>query len=482
MKKSIRIISLTAAAVLTLGMVGCSDNPEDAYSSYWVTEESQIVTGGNNGTASNGNQSGGNNSSSGGTNSSSGGNNTSSGGLAGSDLSSKYKNLRGRTITVIGWWNATQAGTEDYQLILEVEKLFNCNFEEKKLTDYKPLYSSILAGQPMCDLFVPRDTRDIVLASRNMLQPLNQLSTFDADDPLWNPTVLAESSLNGNIYGMSADTAKRDILVYNKDLLDSLGYDLYGMSQNGKLTWDVLYEVMSKTAQVDAGGNVQRYGLAPKYDLGDLARFMINMNGVAIVSRSGDSKTLTNTLNTAAGTNALTQLRKWNSTPGYLYDCTQFGWASGLDLFKEGKAAMAITDENGAESLTSVDFTVGAVMFPHGPDTDKTRVTYEPSSVVMPVGVKDPEDVVLFWSVREAYNKQNRKTNIYDSLSDPSVKGTFDAMEDALWNKNYIYDYFNDVGLDTEIFRKVAAGSQTPQEAIQTVSQQISGKIADFWK
>lgn len=479
MKKITRIISLVSAAVLTLCVTGCSKNPEDTYSSYWVYESEIITTGGdkNNSSASDG--------SSGSQSGGQGGNNStgsSTGGIVDSDLSNKYKNLRGRTITVIGWWDATQAGTEDYQLILEVEKLFNCDLVEKKLTDYKPLYSSILAGQPMCDLFCPRDTRDIVLASRNMLQPLNQLSTFDADDPLWNPTVLAEASLGGNIYGMAASVARRDILVYNKDILSKLGYDLYEMSEDGKLTWDVLYDVMSKTAIVDAGGTVQRYGLAPKYDFGHLANFMLNMNGVCVVSRSGDTKTLTNTLDSTAGTNALTQLRKWNSKPGYLYDCTQFGWASGLDLFKNGKAAMALTDENGVKSLTSVDFTVGAVMFPHGPDTDKDRVSYEPSSVVMPVGVKDPEDVVLFWSVREAYNKQNKKSNIFDALSDPSVKGTYDKMEKAFWNKNYIYDYFSDVGLDNEIFRKVAAGSQTPQEAIQTVSQQISGKIADFWK
>ena len=86
----------------------------------------------------------------------------------------------------------------------------------------------------------------------------------------------------------------------------------------------------------------------------------------------------------------------------------------------------------------------------------------------MPAGVKNPEDVILFWSVREAYNVQHRKQSIFDTLSDPSVKATYDAVKKHLWNKEYI--------------RRVAAGSKTPQEAIHSVQNVINGKIKDFWK
>ena len=114
--------------------------------------------------------------------------------------------------------DATQAGTEEDKLILEVEKLFNCNMVEKKLTDYKPLYTSILSGNPICDLFVPRDTDTLSLANKNMLTALDTLSTFDSKDSIWNPAAIAESTLNGHIYGMTAQAARRDMLVYNKDM------------------------------------------------------------------------------------------------------------------------------------------------------------------------------------------------------------------------------------------------------------------------
>ena len=62
------------------------------------------------------------------------------------------------------------------------------------------------------------------------------------------------------------------------------------------------------------------------------------MNGVAIISREGDTKTLKNTLTSAPAVNALQTLRKWNTENGYMYDCTKYSWTEGVNVFKEGKA------------------------------------------------------------------------------------------------------------------------------------------------
>ena len=354
LRKTFAVVSVLA---IIAGCVGCKKKPSDDTSSeYWVYE-SEVVNVGKDKV----NSSVADNTSSSGT-ASGNSSTTSSGSIAGQNLTSKYKNLKGRKITVVGWWDATQAGTEEDKLILEVEKLFNCDMVEKKLTDYKPLYTSILSGNPICDLFVPRDTDTLSLANKNMLTALDTLSTFDSKDSIWNPAAIAESTLNGHIYGMTAQAARRDMLVYNKDMFTKNGWtDLYSLSQQGKLTWDSIYDVITKAAKVDAGGNVLRYGLAPKYDLGGLAEFLINMNGVAIISREGDTKTLKNTLTSAPAVNALQTLRKWNTENGYMYDCTKYSWTEGVNVFKEGKAAMAIVDESQMSSLKTANFTVGAV-------------------------------------------------------------------------------------------------------------------------
>lgn len=111
--------------------------------------------------------------------------------MVGDNLETKYKNLKGRKITVVGWWDPTPSGTEDYKLILEVEKKFNCDLVERKLTDYAPLYSSILAGAPIADLFVPRDVPILNMANKNMLIALDTLPSMDVNDPLWNKAVTA---------------------------------------------------------------------------------------------------------------------------------------------------------------------------------------------------------------------------------------------------------------------------------------------------
>lgn len=406
-----------------------------------------------------------------------------SGGVVDDNLETKYKNLKGRKITVVGWWDPTPSGTEDYKLILEVEKKFNCDLVERKLTDYAPLYSSILAGAPIADLFVPQDVPILNMANKNMLIALDTLPSMDVNDPLWNKAVTAESTLDGHVYGVTQSVARRSMLAYNKTMFEKNNWpDLYTLSTQGKLTWDTLYDIMGKAAQVDAGGNVTRYGLIPKYDFGNLGSFLLNMNGVKVVTRQGTGKTLSYTLNGNKATNALNTLQEWNSKKGAMYDVLGKSWDSTITTFTSGKGAMLIVDENSMSQLSSVDFKVGLTMFPHGPDASKDVAFLEPSATVIPAGVSNPDDVALFWTVYNAYKAQNKKQNIFDSLDDPSVKATYAAAEKAMNSGNYIYDYAEAVGLDEEVYRNVAAGSTTPAAAIQSIQNQAKGKIADFWK
>lgn len=482
LKKSFAVLLI--AAVLLGSASGCkkSGNESTGSDEYeWVTDVSEIVVSKDGNAANSGTQ--GNNSGNGNTASGKPNGNTASGSIANQNLKDKYKNLKGRKITVVGWWDATSPSSEEGKLIAEVEKLFNCDMIEKKLTDYKPLYTSILSGTPICDLFVPRDTHVLNLANKNMLTALDTLSTFNKNDSIWNRSVIQETSFRGHVYGMTAGVSYRDMLFYNKDMFKQNGWeDLYTLYQQGGLTWDKLYSIMEKAAQSDAGGNVTRYGMLPKYDPASLGMQLMRMNGVKIVSRQGDTANLKNTLNSTAATNALNTLKKWYSKKGLTYDCTAFGWASATTLFRDGKGAMILLDN--ANDLKDVSFTLGAVPFPKGNDTNTQYFSYEATNAtVMPAGVKNPEDVMLFWSVREAYNQQNRKQTIFDTLSDPSVKGTYDIYKNGLWNGKQIYDFAEALDLDLgNHLNKIAAGSETANETIQSVQRIVDGKIKDFWK
>ena len=99
LRKTFAVVSVLA---IVAGCVGCKKKPSDDTSSeYWVYE-SEVVTVGKD----KDNSSVADNTSSSGTvsgNSST----TPSGSIAGQNLKSKYKNLKGRKITVVGWWDAT---------------------------------------------------------------------------------------------------------------------------------------------------------------------------------------------------------------------------------------------------------------------------------------------------------------------------------------------------------------------------------------
>lgn len=395
--------------------------------------------------------------------------------------------MNGRVIRYVAYWNPTDRASDYGKMISECEKMFNCKFEEKKLNDYSALYSSILAGQPICDIYAPMFDEILSAAAKGMLIPLDTLPSFNLKDKKWNQACNRESTLNGHVYGVTRQLQLRELLIYNKEMFKANNWpDLYELQKKGELTWNVLYDIMSKATKV-SGDTVTCYGLVPKYSVATFATVLLNANGVRALSRDNGAQKFTFGLtNNNAALTALSTLNTWASKPGYVYDFTPYGWDTGREVFYSGKAAMAMVDQHHIHTIMAKsNFDFGLVLFPHGPDYNKNLVTYTCNNEAIPVGTKNPDDVALFWDVlMDLRFSGDDFANIRDAAADPSVSATIDEFANRLQNGDYIHDYANvDGGVSLEdYYKQVANGQTTPAAMIASVAQKIDALANDFWK
>lgn len=399
---------------------------------------------------------------------------------------SRLKDLNGRTITYVAYWDATDRNSKEGKMINEVEKLLNCKLVERKMTDYKALYTSILAGSPIADIFSPQEQTGLTLANKGYLLELDTLSNFDLTAECWDKAALKENTLNGHVYAISRNPQIRRVLMYNKTMFEKNNWeDLYTLQESGKLDWNKLTEIMSKAAVV-SGNEVTRYGLVPVYSIEDFGREMLWANGAKVLTRNDDTTNFDYTLENSRATNALNQLRNWVLNKGYLYDSANYGWDTGRQVFYSGKAAMAIVDYNHfVEVSSNADFDIGMCLFPHGPDSTDDLVAFNVSPICIPKNVKNPDDVALFWDVLLEYRNESVyevKEEYYDAMPDESVKATIEKYITNSQNGNYVCDYGMHMKIVSDSIKKVAYGETTAAAALSSIKQQINANIQDFWK
>ncbi len=504
MNSILKFIKITVCLILSISIVfcmaGCRNNPEEISSVVWLDPEETVNTENQN-----------DDSSASDTKNNTSKDNASKDDASKDDASKDNKNdgdgsvapvppiqndvdgeppvmdLKGRKVVIVGTWDATSTSSPAYKLILKLEQKFNCDFIERKMSDYSSLYSSILSGKPICDLFCPSGTTWINLAAKGMLHPLDTLSAINFEDSMWNAATVKETNYNGHVYGMAYNNQIRQVLIYNQTMFKSNGWeDLYTLQKNGKLTWDKLFGIMQKAIKTDSSGKVTRYGLVPEYNINGFGQTMLHANGVAIAKRDPGTKNYKSGLNSQAALNALNTLNKWVKESGAVYDSSSGGWDSGREIFYNGKGAMAVVSYQMFGTINqNADFDIGMVLFPHGPDTKNDYIRYEIFPTLMPAGVKNPNDIAKLWNYWAYLNTGGKKASA-DEHSEAfgggeSIEATTRKYINAINNLNYFIDDGETLGFDVSL-ADVAYGNKTPAEYVTASKNQFNAAIADAFK
>jgi hypothetical protein len=188
------------------------------------------------------------------------------------DIGIQYKdpvlNLKGRTITIAQNLASTVAdlyntvyGKKLKAKIEAIQLKYNCKIVIEKM-DYLALNTSILAGDPICDIMDgggPHLTAGYMNA--DLLLPLDNFQYINFNDARFDSFVTQSLYFKGKHYGVLPKAQAFDslsfgqVLYFNKSLLQRSGIteDLYTLQKNGQWTWAKLEEISKKVTNKNAG-------------------------------------------------------------------------------------------------------------------------------------------------------------------------------------------------------------------------------------
>ncbi len=209
-QKVFKILSLLLAIVMLCCAVGCGGGS--------ATEQ----TGGNDGGSS------------------------AEGGSGWADILSKMpESLKGTSITVYSWNDISDV--TDAQTVIDnftKDTGITVNWVKGTYTNYATEIASKVAAKEAPDII---RLKDLNLGLMSVLQPLDDIKTFDVNDSAWDSNVKNFYSVNGKAYGINmANTLIQQpkILWYNRNLISKFELeDPYALWKKGEWTYDKFVQV-----------------------------------------------------------------------------------------------------------------------------------------------------------------------------------------------------------------------------------------------
>lgn len=364
------------------------------------------------------------------------------------EIKTENIDLNGRTITYMTWWEepvkgSNQQAVEYWAEKTKIEKEYNCKIEFAYTADsgwMERIFSSILAGNPNCDVFSTEYQHFYGMQTKGLLYPVNELKNFDfSDNSKWWKPGMDFSNIKGKQYGMCASGAEFSLIVYNKDILKQNNQpDLYELQQNGTLTWSKLVEIAKACTDSSKG----TYGMAPSQFPRDLLYLVSNAYGGKIVERDSESFKYKCTVNSPEVVNAFSDVNKWYAVDKIVLpssgDYTEAG-----KKFKDGKILMHM----GVAPPTYYsghDFELGVCLMPSGRDADSFSPFINMSTGVLsyiPACAENPEEIAAVWNrLAGKTGRQNWEIYYQDYLPEDVMNCLYDSV-DNVNNGKYSIDY-----------------------------------------
>ena len=211
--------------------------------------------------------------------------------------------LKGRTIKLFSygytkeWATTTAVGRLQEQTFDKVEEELNCKIEVlsgPSDTDFDPIFTSILAGDPIVDIVNTAGPHTLAKPiTTNLYMDLNQFEVFNWKEAKWDNDTMKVAEFNGKQYVVFIDligdsaALMNNAMFFNKRLVKEAGYnpdDIYKWQEEGTWTWDKFKEVAAKISKLDPG-NV--YGVGGNGAV--LYENLVVSNGTDYFIKNGDT-------------------------------------------------------------------------------------------------------------------------------------------------------------------------------------------------
>ncbi|MCL1986598.1 MAG: extracellular solute-binding protein, partial [Firmicutes bacterium] len=325
------------------------------------------------------------------------------------------RDLGGRVIRVSGWFGELIPGvfsaepdpaTEDNYFLARliwdnarrVEEQFNVTFVETNIPyddTVSVLTTAVMAGSPDSDLQLLNGHMIMAGIMGNLIQPLDTLNLPGSDT--FGASIYAQPMTNtmGHTWSFAInEPANHGVgLGVNLNIINAIGaqnpVDLYNA---GQWNWENFLDIM-RTATQDTTGNqiLDQFGIAGVP--GDIAIHLVAANDGRMVDDDLNyGFDHPNTIEALEFVETIFTERLWQYDEGT--DLSD--WGHNFNIFREGRAAFwPAIDWQLSEETLAFDWTI--VPFPLGPSntTGSTWSSGWEQSWTIPVGVENPEDVLM---------------------------------------------------------------------------------------
>ena len=394
------------------------------------------------------------------------------------------KNMGGRTFVFCApSWEIIDV---EEQWVKDLQNQYNCKFKNLQLADYSTLFSSIVSGDPLADVIIMGDSNFYQYVQKKMLRDLSASQYIDVNDSrLYITGNKSIYTVNGKVYGVDRDQYSiRRVLAYNKTLIKG-DDDLQALSDSGNLTWDKLYEILTKVSKTGVSG------IAGQMYENDVLEAFIVANGGRIFKRDGGLN-FTYMLDSQNTRNAISFVQKLY-TSGCIMPMNNGNYLYPQSQFAKGKVAVMLADSwNLGYILQKAKFDVGIALMPAGSNASSPLVEQTVYSCYsIPATVSDPEDVELIfaaWAKAADANGEGKNYSLdyWKDMMDNSKNlkvleqyiSIIESGKAVVDYKNAVTNFYNDGLYDYQ--QKALFGELSAQSYLEAVGTVYKSKAADF--
>lgn len=172
--------------------------------------------------------------------------------------------IKGSTVRFATWIDHTQ--TEGAVPLSKFEADTGLKYEITTVAadGYTETLKNMLAAGNKPDVFVSNEYTANFPLTLEIAQPINKCSTVNLEEPIWDQTMIATGTIDGNIYlvnTLNSPWSGSDMIFYNKELFENNGFktpkEYY---DEGNWTWATMEKVMRDVKSLSNGNDVYEGG------------------------------------------------------------------------------------------------------------------------------------------------------------------------------------------------------------------------------
>lgn len=157
-------------------------------------------------------------------------------------------NIKGSTVRFATWIDHSK--TEGAVPLSKLEADTSLKYEHVHVPQgtYVESLKTMIASGDIPDVFVSNEFMDAFPLTLELAQPINKCSDVDLEDPIWDQSMLATATIDGNVYmvnTLNSPWSGSNLVYYNKELFENNGFKTPAeYYEEGNWTWATLEKVL----------------------------------------------------------------------------------------------------------------------------------------------------------------------------------------------------------------------------------------------